>query len=116
MHEMGIAMQIVEISTSSIPRDLENPRVKSIHLKIGRLTAIVPDSLRFCFEIAARDTPFSSALLDIEEIPAVARCRSCLYEWRAEEIIFACDKCQSRNIEIVSGRELDIVSIEVDTD
>lgn len=114
MHEMGIAAQIVEISVSSIPDSYENVRVESIHLKIGKLTAIVPDSLRFCFEIVAKDTPLSGAILNIEEIPIVARCLSCDYQWTINEPVFVCGKCQSGNIDVVSGRELDIVSIEIE--
>ncbi len=111
---MGIAAQIVEISVSSIPDSYENVRVETIHLKIGKLTAIVPDSLRFCFEIVAKDTPLAGATLTIEEVPIVARCLSCDYQWTIHEPVFVCGKCQSGTIDVVSGRELDIVSIEIE--
>jgi hydrogenase nickel incorporation protein HypA/HybF len=114
MHEMGIAAQIVEISVSSIPDTYENVRVERIHLKVGKLTAIVPDSLRFCFEIAAKETPLSGAILNIEEIPIVARCLACDFEWTINEPVFLCEKCQSGKIDVISGRELDIVSIEIE--
>jgi len=114
MHEMGIAAQIIEISVSSIPDTYKNVRVESINLKIGKLTAIVPDSLRFCFEIAAKDTPLSGAILNIEEVPIVARCLSCDFEWSINEPVFLCGKCQSGEIDVISGRELDIVSIEIE--
>lgn len=114
MHEMGIAAQIVEISISSIPDNLENVCVKSVHLKIGKLTAIVPDSLRFCFEVASKDTPLSGAILNIEEVPIVVRCLSCNFEWTIHEAAFLCEKCQSKEIDVISGSELDIVSIEIE--
>ena len=114
MHEMGIAAQIVEISISSIPDTCENVRVERINLKIGKLTAIVPDSLRFCFEIAAKDTPLSGATLNIEEVPIVAKCLSCDFEWTIHEPVFLCGKCQIGTIDVTSGRELDIVSIEIE--
>jgi len=116
MHEMGIAAQIVEISVSSIPDTYKNVRVESINLKIGKLTAIVPDSLRFCFEVVAKDTPLSGAILNIEEVPIVARCLSCGFEWSINEPVFLCGKCQSGEIDMISGRELDIVSIEIEQD
>ena len=116
MHEMGIAAQIVEISVSSIPDTYKNVRVESINLKIGKLTAIVPDSLRFCFEVAAKDTPLSGAILNIEEVPIVARCLSCDFEWTINEPVFLCEKCQNGEIDVISGRELDIVSIEIEQD
>lgn len=57
MHEMGIALQIVEIATASIPSNSGNVQVARVNLKIGKLAAVVPDSLRFCFDVAVKDTP-----------------------------------------------------------
>jgi hydrogenase nickel incorporation protein HypB len=72
MHEMGIALQIIEIATASIPADAGPVRVEKINLKIGKLAAVVPDSLRFCFDVAVKDTPLDGARLAIEELPVVA--------------------------------------------
>lgn len=113
MHEMGIAMQILEIAIASIPADMRNARVEKVNLRVGKLAAVVPESLRFCFEIAAKDTPLSDAVLDIEEVPVVAVCRDCHTEWTITGPVFTCKKCKSGAIEIVSGRELDIESIEI---
>jgi len=113
MHEMGIAMQIVEIATASIPADAGRIKVERVNIKAGRLTAIVPSSLRFCFEVVARDTPLAGAELVIKEIPVVARCRECRREWTIEGPTFVCEQCQSGAIELLSGRELDIESIEI---
>lgn len=113
MHEMGIAMQIVEIAIASIPAEMENPRIDRVNLKVGKLAAVVPDSLQFCFKIASQDTPLSHADLIIEEIPIVARCMDCHTEWTVSEPVFRCGECTSSSVETISGRELDIVSIEV---
>ena len=113
MHEMGIAMQIVEIATSSIPDDIENAQVEKVNLKIGKLAAVVPDSLRFCFDIVVKDTPLKGAKLVIKEIDVVASCNECHTKWTITEPVFSCKKCKSGSIEILSGRELDIDSIEI---
>jgi hydrogenase nickel incorporation protein HypA/HybF len=113
MHEMSIAMQIAEIATASIPEDIANPRVERINLKIGKLSAVVPASLRFCFEIVTQGTPLDGAELKIEEIPVVASCRECGLQWTITESVFTCARCRSGNIVVISGRELDISSIEV---
>ena len=47
MHEMGIALQIVEIATASVPSELAGVRIERVNLKIGKLAAVVPESLRF---------------------------------------------------------------------
>ena len=113
MHEMGIAMQIVEIATASIPDDMKDARVERINLKVGKLAAVVPQSLRFCFEIVTKDTALAGAELVIEEIPVVAKCNTCHREWIIEEPVFICNSCKSGSITLLSGRELDIHSIEV---
>ena len=113
MHEMGIALQIVEIATASIPPDAGNVQVEKINLKIGKLAAVVPDSLRFCFDVVIKDTPLDGAKLVIEELPVVARCNDCNTQWTIHSPAFTCDNCASGSLEIISGRELDIESIEI---
>jgi hydrogenase nickel incorporation protein HypA/HybF len=114
MHEMGIALEIIKIATDSIPANLKNPKVERINLKVGRLAAVVPESLKFCFEVAVKDTFLEGALLHIEDIPVTARCKDCGHSWTAIKPVFICEKCDSGSVELLSGRELDIVSIEVE--
>ena len=113
MHEMGIALQIVEIATASLPADLGEARVARVNLKVGKLAAVVPESLRFCFDVAVKDTLLAGANLAIEEIPVVARCKDCNAQWTIDEPVFICKTCESGSLDILSGRELDIESIEV---
>lgn len=113
MHEMGIAMQIVEIATASIPDDMENAQVERVNLRVGKMAAVASESLRFCFEIVSKDTPLAGAELTIEEIPVTARCRKCNLEWTVTGLVFICKKCKSGSVDIISGQELDITSIEV---
>ena len=113
MHEMGIALQIVDIARASIPEDMVSPRVERIHLKVGKLAAVIVDNLTFCFEVAAKETVLAGAELVVEEIPVTARCRQCRAQWTIDEPVFVCRDCQSGDLEILSGRELDIESIDV---
>jgi hydrogenase nickel incorporation protein HypA/HybF len=113
MHEMGIATEIIRIVTDSIPDDLVDPRVERINLKVGKLAAVVPQSLKFCFEVAARETSAEGAELHIEEIPVSAVCNTCQHQWSIEEPVFRCPKCDGGSIEMLTGRELDIESIEL---
>ena len=113
MHEMGIALQIIEIATASVPPNLEDVRIETVNLKIGKLAAVVPDSLRFCFDVAVKDTPLEGAKLAIEELPVVAKCKDCNTQWTISGAAFSCENCDSGSLEIISGRELDIESIEI---
>ena len=113
MHEMGIALEIIDIVNASVPEGADPGSVRKVHLQVGKLSAIVADSLRFCFEVATRDTPLAGAQLVIEELPVVALCNECGHRWTVEEPVFICEKCDSGSLSIVSGRELDIRSIEI---
>ena len=113
MHEMGIALQIIEIAQKSIPADMAGSRVVKVNLTVGKLAAVVPDSLRFCFEVATQDTPLAGAKLIIDEKDVVAQCNECHNKWTIEGPAFSCPACSSGKIKILSGRELDIQSIEI---
>ncbi len=114
MHEMGIAMEILSIAAASIPETLKGSRVSSIRLKVGKLTAVVPESLRFCFSIASQDTPLAGASLQIESLPVVARCDHCRHQWTLDAPSFSCPACDSGKVTLISGRELEIDSIELE--
>ncbi len=113
MHEMGLATEIVRIVTESIPGDMVDPKVERVNLKVGRLAAVVPHSLKFCFDIAAKDGPVEGAELVIEEIGVSARCNDCKNRWDIDEPAFQCPRCNGGSIEVLTGRELDIESIEL---
>ncbi|MFP4446044.1 MAG: hydrogenase maturation nickel metallochaperone HypA [Desulfosudaceae bacterium] len=114
MHEMGIALQIIDIATAAIPPERQPCQVEKVHLKIGKLSAVVVSSLTFCLEIATRETPLEKAAISIEEVPVVARCRECGHEWQIEQAVFTCPACASGSLAIISGRELEVTSIEIE--
>jgi len=113
MHEMGIAMQIIEIAKSSIPENAKDKEIFAVNIQAGKLTAIIPDNLKFCFSIATKNTPLEGAILNITEIPVKAKCKKCKYEWTIKGPDFICKKCKNGDIDILSGQELDIISIEL---
>jgi hydrogenase nickel incorporation protein HypA/HybF len=110
---MGIALQIIDIATASIPPHLAGVQVTRVNLKVGKLSAVIPENLRFCFDVAVGDTPLAGARLHIEEIPVTARCNECGHHWTLAEPAFACPACTGAAIKVLSGRELDIESIEI---
>ena len=61
MHELSITRNVVAI----VSERAEGQRVTRVRLEIGRLTAVMPDSIRFCFDICAQGTPLEGAELEI---------------------------------------------------
>ena len=108
MHEMSITQSVVE----AIAGKLGDAKVTSVRLEIGRLSGVVPDSVRFCFDVLCAGTTLEGARLDIDEPPGRARCRDCGAEFGADDFILLCP-CSSANVEVLGGRELRIRSVEV---
>jgi hydrogenase nickel incorporation protein HypA/HybF len=113
MHEMGIAMSIVEIVEESIPEAMRDRAVEAVVVDIGRLSTVIPENLRFCFTVAAQDSFCKGAELDITEIPLTLSCRSCFHGWEADEPTFMCPSCDGIDICIETGRELAVRTIRV---
>ncbi|MDJ0785064.1 MAG: hydrogenase maturation nickel metallochaperone HypA [Desulfosarcinaceae bacterium] len=113
MHEMGIALEIIDIATASIPADLAGSKVARVNLAVGQLSAIVPDSLQFCFSIVSKDTALEGAELVIDTRPVVAVCKACGHRWTVGKPVFTCPVCEGSDLTLESGRELDITSIEI---
>lgn len=65
MHELGITRNIVAI----VSEQAGEQRVIRIRLTIGRLSAVMPDAIRFCFDVCAQNTPLEGALLEIDQPP-----------------------------------------------
>ena len=63
MHELSITRNVVAI----VSERAVGQRVTRVRLEIGRLTAVMPDSIRFCFDICAQGTPLEGAELEIVE-------------------------------------------------
>ena len=113
MHELGIAQNILEIVQQSVT-DNQAPAVRLIRLRVGQLSGVVPDSLEFCFKAIVSDTSMRQASLAIEQMPTVFRCKKCGYRFQVNDLEYLCRECKSPDLEILSGRELDIIEIELE--
>ena len=113
MHEMSIAVNILDIVKLELAKN-DATGLKSIKLKIGAMTAVEPESLSFCFDAITEGTNLAGARLDIEEIPVRGRCKNCFTEFELDRYFTTpCPGCGEASSELISGRELDIVSMEV---
>ena len=115
MHELAIAQSIVD-AVEAKAVECKAARVKGVHLKIGEASGIVGDSLAFSFEMLSTMVPIlTGAKLLIDSVPHRARCRSCDREFIITNYIAQCPTCQEWSSEIVSGTELQIIDMEIET-
>jgi len=114
MHEMGIVQSIMEIIEQQAALHHAEKVVK-VSLEFGTLTAVMPDSIRFAFEVLSRDTVAADAELDITIIPIAIWCGECGRRHVLDTYRPTCPVCDSAAVQIVQGRdEMRIVSLEVD--
>lgn len=114
MHELSIALSLLEIIVDESKRHgLE--RVNKVRLQIGEFAAVVPESLTFCFELVSQDTVASGALIEIETVGVSARCGKCDFSFDVQNQAFVCPRCGGPALELLSGRELTVMSIEGET-
>jgi hydrogenase nickel incorporation protein HypA/HybF len=106
----GITQDIVAIAVEHA----QNLPVKRVTLEIGQLAVVMPDAIRFCFDVCCRGTVLEGASLEILEIAGLAKCRQCGAEIPLSEPFGICDRCGSVDLEIVRGNELKIKEMEVD--
>jgi len=109
---MSIAQSIVDIVEEELARH-KVQQLKAVNIAVGGLAAVVPEQLSFCFSMLTVDTDLAGATLNIREVPLGYRCLACGNEFTSEEMVFVCPKCGEENLDLVSGKELTIESIEV---
>lgn len=112
MHEMSIAQNIIDTIQQNLPGN-DDARVTSIKLKIGDLSGVVTDSLEFCFNVLIQGTILDRAKLIVETVRVKGNCRCCGKIFSEQMFMFLCPFCDSRQIDILAGRELEIVEFEL---
>ena len=113
MHELSIAQSIIDIVTQHLPDD-NHAHVKSVIVRIGKLSNVLPDSLNFCFEAITKDTNFEKTELVIKIIPITIECKQCGKVSEIESYTFLCPSCESTNISVISGNDLNVEEIELE--
>jgi hydrogenase nickel incorporation protein HypA/HybF len=108
MHELAIVADVIEAACAAS----KGARITRVVLEIGRLTAVLPDAVRFCFALAAEGTLAEGAQLEIVETPGRARCRACAAELELDRPFGRC-ACGNSELDWLAGEELALKALEV---
>lgn len=108
MHELAITQSLVE----TVAARTGGARVATVRIRVGRLSGVVPDAMRFAFDLVADGTTLEGAVLEIEEPPGRGRCRTCGADVELPDLILLCP-CGSADVEVRSGRELAVASVDL---
>lgn len=112
MHELSLALSLIDAVEEEAARHAG--AVEAIHLKLGQLSGVVKEALLFGFETAREGTPLAATRLIIEEVPIEVWCAACQARRRVvSPQEFRCAQCGTPATEVVQGKELDLVGLEM---
>lgn len=116
MHELSIALSIIDLAQEESDRRGGGLRITAVYLRLGRLAGVDKDSLLSSYEMAREDTLLAESQLVIEELPGIIYCPACDAQRPAgDQEWFSCPHCGALAKEIVQGKELEVVSLEVES-
>lgn len=112
MHELSIAMSIVEMAEEEALR--RSARVTAVHLKLGMLSGVVKEALLSSYGIVCDGTPLEGSNLVIEEIPLEVFCETCQKNRQLASIqCFICPECGATTPTVIHGKELEVTALEI---
>jgi hydrogenase nickel incorporation protein HypA/HybF len=113
MHEASITESMLALALEKA-NEAKAKKITSINLIVGELSGVVPDCVQFYFDIISQNTLADGAKLNFENKPVQIRCRKCASVFTPADHEWSCPKCQETSVEIASGRECYMESIEVE--
>lgn len=108
MHELAVTQEIVEV----VCERAGTARVMRVVLEIGKLSAVSPDAVRFCFDLCTEGTVAEGAILEILQPAGIARCRECGAQLELDRVFGRC-ACGCSDLDWLSGEELKIKEMEI---
>ena len=113
MHELSIMQSALDLALDAAQKAGAS-KLYRIRLRIGALSGVVPEALRFSFEALAAGTPAEGATLEIEDVPARFWCAGCAKEFQADSLFADCPGCRKPSGDLRSGREMELASLEIE--
>jgi hydrogenase nickel incorporation protein HypA/HybF len=113
MHELSIAQALVEqVEAARLANG--GGRVISVQVRVGEWRQVVPEILTSYFDHLSQGTLLEAARIEIDRVAASGRCGNCAQIFTLGDVFLVCPTCGSRACELLTGRELDLVGLELD--
>lgn len=113
MHELSIALRVIEIAREEAARSGAE-KITGVEIEVGELSGVMIDALEFAFSSVREEKGLENLRVDIHIIPAMARCRECGKYYKVKLFYETCPVCGRMNPELVKGRELKVKSVTVE--
>lgn len=114
MHELSLMQSLRQIALEEAARH-GGGRIRSLRLRLGTVSGVDPEALRFAFAVLMEAEPTRGARLEIETVEAQARCLDCGLHFACADGLQDCPSCASLRSRLLCGRELELHSLELDS-
>lgn len=114
MHEMALMTEALRLAEDTA-RAAGATRITALRLRIGALSSVVPEAMRFAWDVARRGTLAEGARLEIESVPGAAWCPQCRAEYACADFLGECPRCGAVGGPLVRGQELEIAAVEIES-
>ncbi|HEY5248247.1 MAG TPA: hydrogenase maturation nickel metallochaperone HypA [Dermatophilaceae bacterium] len=110
MHELSLCESIYEI----VDRTAAGRTVTMIHLEVGQLRQVVPDTLTYCWTVVSDQTTLAGSQLVVHTVPVTLRCLDCgSTTTLTDELLLLCTKCEGADVSVTAGEEFMLTSLEL---
>jgi len=109
VHELSICNSMVGI----VREHAAGREVRAVHVRIGAMRQIVPDTLIYCWSLVTESSDLEGAELQVERIPAKIRCTGCGHEQVLDALTMTCTSCSGHAVDLVEGDEFLITSLDL---
>lgn len=115
MHEYSIVQGVLD-AVIPAAREAGARRITAVRLKVGDMTEVVQESLDFMWDLCCeeRGAFVEGAALEVERVLPRSACIACGEEFEHDRLHLRCPACGSASTMLLSGRELEIASMDVD--
>jgi hydrogenase nickel incorporation protein HypA/HybF len=112
MHELSIALSTIDEIEEQVEKH-GGGVVEVVHVRIGVLSGVDPQALRFAYELACEGTTLAHSRLEIESVNLLVFCPACATTHRPDPQHIFCPNCLTPEQEILEGRELEVRALEL---
>ncbi|MEI2715038.1 MAG: hydrogenase maturation nickel metallochaperone HypA [Nocardioides sp.] len=112
MHELSLCRSIFAV----VDEAAAGRAVRTVHLQVGQLRQVVPETLVYCWGLVTEGSSLGEAALEIDHVPVRLSCRACGETTEVGHVlVLVCAACTSGDIEMVSGEEFMVTSLDVES-
>ena len=113
MHEYSISESILSPALDKA-NEANAGKITRINLVVGELSGVVAECVQFYFDHISKDTAADGASLVFTTKPTLVRCHKCDNTFTPKDSDWSCPGCGETGMDIISGRECYMESIEVE--